>query len=306
MNSSKQRETLIGSLLAILAATAWGVSGNFSQLVFESYNVNLEWLVTIRLLISGLILLIFSQISGRKIFALWKDRRTALRLGTFGVIGMLGVQYTYLAAIAASNAATATILQYLGPLFITAYYAAKYKRLPTRIEATAVILAMLGTALLVTHGDLKTLAISNKALILGLASAVTLAIYSIIPVPLLKNNDSTVVLGWGMIIGGIIISLFKSPFSSEAVWTFTSIASIGFIVLIGSLFAFFAYLTAVRFIGPTKASLLACAEPLSASFVAVLWMDVKFDTSDWIGATLIICTILILSYNSNGTKAVEK
>ena len=39
----------------------------------------------------------------------------------FGLFGMLAVQYTYFASIKEGNAAVATLLQYLAPIFITVY-----------------------------------------------------------------------------------------------------------------------------------------------------------------------------------------
>lgn len=43
---------------------------------------------------------------------------------------MLMVQYTYFAAIKHSNAATATVLQYAGPVIIAIYLAIKNKKSP--------------------------------------------------------------------------------------------------------------------------------------------------------------------------------
>jgi hypothetical protein len=58
---------------------------------------------------------------------------------------MLAVQYTYFAAIKHGNAATATILQYLAPVFITGYAAIRAKRFPAVKEVVALVLAFVGT-----------------------------------------------------------------------------------------------------------------------------------------------------------------
>lgn len=302
MSTFTQRQKYIGKVFAVLAAIAWGVSGNFAQFAFEKRQIDPEWLVTMRLLISGFILLGMAGLGGKNIFEIWKDRKRALRLLVFGCIGMLGVQYTYLAAIQASNAATATILQYLGPVFIAVYYSWSRKQLPTRIEMVAITLALLGTALMVTHGDVSTLTLTPAALILGLLSALTLAIYSIQPIPLLKQYDSSVVVGWGMITGGILISCFRSPMDVPGTWDVWTFVSVGFIVFIASLFAFYIYLKAIHRIGAGTASLLACAEPLSAALVAVRWMGVQFSMLDWIGAVMIVSTIALLSVAEQGKK----
>ena len=121
---------------------------------------------------------------GLDLWKIWRNKRDTLLLLAFSVLGMVAVQYTYFEAIHKSNAATATVLQYMGPVFIAIYMAFKQRRLPNFIEFVAIILALTGTFLLVTHGKFGSLAISTEGLLWGIASAVALAIYSLLPVGL--------------------------------------------------------------------------------------------------------------------------
>lgn len=214
----------------------------------------------------------------------------------FGVFGMLAVQYTYFAAINASNAATATVLQYLGPAFIAVYAAACARRLPFAIEAVAVFLSIAGTYFLVTHGNPNQLVISTTALSWGLASAVALAVYSIQPVGLLRRFDASLVVGWGMLVGGVVFSFVHAPWNVTGTWDQWTFLSVFFVIVFGTLAAFYAYLSAVKILGPTTTSLLACAEPLSAAAMSVLWLHVSFGFFDWLGTALILATIVILQF----------
>jgi drug/metabolite transporter (DMT)-like permease len=148
---------------------------------------------------------------------------------------------------------------------------------------------------LVTHGDPSTLAISNTALFLGIASALALAFYTIYPLRLLQRHNSALVIGWAMLIGGFILSFFKAPWDVEGIWDTYTYSYISFIIVLGTLIPFYAYLTAVKQIGAQKSSLLASAEPLSATVVAVLWLQVPFSPIDWIGSLCIVSTIFLLS-----------
>lgn len=47
-----------GFLLALIAASLWGVSGTFGQFLFQQRGVSVEWMITVRMLISGIILLL--------------------------------------------------------------------------------------------------------------------------------------------------------------------------------------------------------------------------------------------------------
>ncbi len=208
---------------------------------------------------------------------------------------MLAIQYTYFAAIQYSNAATGTVLQYVGPVLIALYFACVRRRGPARVEGMAVLLAFLGTFLLVTHGDWHVLQISPHALFWGLASAVALAFYSIQPEQLLKENEASVLVGWGMLIGGLGFCGVSQPWDVPGMWDASTYAAVVFIVLFGTLFAFYGYLAAVKKIGPETTSLLACAEPLSAALVSVLWLQVPFGLLDWLGSACIMATLVLLS-----------
>ena len=288
-------DTQQGFVLALTSAVLWGVSGACAQYVFQNKSVTIGWLVTVRLLLAGSLLLTYAHWRGRDIGRIWQSRHSAVSLLIFGLLGMLAIQYTYFAAIQYSNAATGTVLQYVGPVLIAVYFVCVRRRWPTRAEALAVLLASLGTVLLVTHGDLTTLQISPAALFWGLASAVALAFYSIQPERLLKENEATVLVGWGMLIGGLGFCGVSQPWDVPGVWDVATYLAVAFIVLFGTLFAFYGYLAAVQKIGPEATSLLACAEPLSAAVVAVLWLDVPFAVLDWLGSVCILATIFLLS-----------
>ena len=282
--------------MAVIAATLWGVSGTCGQFLFQQRNVSVEWLMSVRMLGAGALLLLIALLRNNKdIWRIWQNPDGRKKLLVFGIFGMLTVQYTYFAAIKHSNAATATILQFSGPVFIAIYFAIwKGKRLSS-LGYLAILLAMLGTFLLVTHGSIHTLNISPLAFALGIASAISLAVYTLLPVSLLKNYSALSVIGWGLFIGGLAMSLIKAPWHPDGLWDSYTYAGTLFVVIFGTLVPFYLYLKAVQLIGGQKASLLTSAEPLSAALIAVVGLGVSFQAIDWLGAILIISTVFLLS-----------
>ncbi len=285
-----------GYILAITAAVLWGVSGTFGQYLFQYKQIRPDWLVTMRSLVSGVLLLFFAQ-QGKpeNILNIWRDKRSAVQLLLFGILGMLAVQLTYFIAISYSNAATATILQYLGPVIIVVYLAIRSKQVPISKDIVAIILALLGTFFLVTHGSIHSLSISKQALFWGISSAFALAYYTVQPIELLHKWDAKIVIGWGMVIAGIALSLYHQPWKINGSWNLTTWLLVSFIIFLGSLVAFYFYLVSVKLIGPAKASLLACTEPLSAAFFSVIWLKVPFGFFDWTGSFLIVATVFLLT-----------
>lgn len=181
--------------MGIIASAFWGVSGTLGQYLFSNKEISVEWLITVRLLISGLTLLLFAYWSNLDIFCVWKNRKNVIQLIFFSIFGMLSIQYTYFAAIKHSNAATATVLQYSGPAMIAIYTIAINKKTPKFSDILPIILAILGAFLLVTHGQLDNLIITPTALFWGLSSALALAIYSLQPRQLLEKYDSILIVG---------------------------------------------------------------------------------------------------------------
>ncbi len=297
---------LKGCGLAFMAAMLWGVSGTAGQFLFAHRGVNTEWLVAVRMLLAGVLMLGFVAIrSPRDLFTIWTRKADALRMVVFSLFGMLAVQYTYFAAINASNAATATVIQYTGPVLIVGWYAWQKKRWPTPFELLCVAMAIAGTFFMVTHGSLTSLSISKMALVWGLSSAVALAFYSVQPLTLMHKYSAPIVIGWGMLIGGLALSLVHAPWAIEGAWDAPAIGAFAFVIVFGTLIPFYAYLTAVKIVGAETSSLLACAEPLASAILAMIWLGTRFGFYDWLGTALILATVVSLALRKSEPKAVK-
>lgn len=289
-----------GITLVLTGSILWGVSGTVAQYLFQEKGFHAGWLVAVRMLISGLLLLVISSMKEKQsIWKVWQAKSSRRQLLIFGIFGMIGVQYTYFAAVEAGNAATSTLLQYLGPVLIMAYLAVKFRKMPTAAEFLAVFLALAGIFLLVTKGRMDAIAISPLELFWGLLSAGGAAVYSIQPIRLLKQWGSAVVVGWGMLIGGVAMSIVCPPWTFSGQISFLSLAAVLFVILFGTLAAFYLYMESLKYLKATESSLLGCAEPLSAAVLSVVWMGVPFTWMDWLGAGCILATIVILSKSQN-------
>ncbi|MGR6010435.1 hypothetical protein ACT7CZ_31755, partial [Bacillus cereus] len=84
---------------------------------FGVTNMSVPFLLTIRLIVAGVLLLSFSLLAKKDIFAVWKSFPSAMQLILFSIIGVLGLQYAFLGAIDASNSVVATLF----PIFSTNY-----------------------------------------------------------------------------------------------------------------------------------------------------------------------------------------
>lgn len=284
-------------LLTIIAAIGWGFSGTCSEHLFKTYGTNGEWLTSVRLLSAGFLLILICLVSGQKkaLIGILRSKRDLPVLLVFAVVGMMAVQYTYLTAIAHTNSGTATVLQYAGPAFVLFYVCLTVRRLPTWRETASLVGILIGVFLIATHGDITSLAISKAGLFWGIASAVFLAAHDIIPVRIIQTWGALPVTAWSMFIGGIVLSIVTRPFSYEPTLCLDSVLTFGGLVLVGTVFAFTAFLAGVAKIGPVKASIVASIEPIAASIFSFVWVGTHFTSYDIIGMAIILVAVYILT-----------
>ena len=202
----KQYE-VIGVIITLLGAVLWGVSGASVQFLSNFRDMNLEWLVTMRLITAGLLTVIYAWFRfGNSIFNVFHSVKDTLGLIVFGVFGMALCQYTYFRSIALAGAGIATVLQYLAPSMIIIYLLVRYGKRPSKGEMVSVILALVGTICLMGNDDgLSIESFPLMVLVWGLLSAVGVAVYSISPVDLLNKYGTLPIVGFGMLISGILM-----------------------------------------------------------------------------------------------------
>lgn len=292
----KQSKSRLWTVLAALAAVMWGISGLFAESLFKvSSKITPIWLTQIRLIISGIVLLIIATVLHQKPFSVLKDKKNTLHIIAYGIFGLLPVQVFYFIAIEMANASIATILQFIGPFFVLTYLAVTHQQVLRRLDVLAAILAFIGVFLLSTHGNFNQLAITPLALLFGLLSALGEASYTLIPVKLVKRVSSLVVTGWGMLLAGIGLMLVYSQFPSipntPRVWL-----DVSAIIIIGTIIPFQIMANALRYVKPSTVSLLDAFEPLSATVGSVLVFGLVMSEMDWLGTFLVIGSVLALNF----------
>lgn len=292
----KQSKSRLWTILAALAAVMWGISGLFAESLFKvSSKITPIWLTQIRLIISGIVLLIIAIVLHQKPFSVLKDKKNTLHIIAYGVFGLLPVQVFYFIAIEMANASIATILQFIGPFFVLTYLAVTHQQVLRRLDVLAAILAFIGVFLLSTHGNFNQLAITPLALFFGLLSAVGEASYTLIPVKLVKRVSSLVVTGWGMLFAGVGLMIVYPRFpaipNTPRAWL-----DVSAIIIIGTIIPFQIMANALRYVQPSTVSLLDAFEPLSATVGSVLIFGLVMSGMDWLGTLLVIGAVLALNF----------
>lgn len=265
--------------------------------ILNNTNLSVSFFLTVRLITAGLCILFFLAITGKQIFLIWTDISWLKQLVVFSMLGMLGVQYTFVAAIEASNASIATLLQFLGPVYIILFLSWKNKIFPPKYQIIGIIGTLIGLFLLLTNANVKVLLISKEALLWGLAVGVAFSIYTVYPARLMKEWGVLLIVGWGMLVGGVVLAGVTQVWKSDE-WTHLTVFPINLIVviiiLIGTI-AFILFLSSMKYITAVETSILSSIEPLTAMIISVFWFGQILGSWQYIGVIIMLLFVTWLS-----------
>ena len=296
-----KRYEIIGIILTLLGATLWGVSGTSVQFIGNFRNMNLEWLLTMRLITAGLLTVLYGWIrQGNVIFNVFRNWRDTLGLVIFGVFGMALCQYTYFRSIVIAGAGIATVLQYLAPSMIIIYLLVRYGKRPSTGEIISVILALAGTICLMGNNGFSFESFRSDVLFWGLLSAVGVAVYSVSPVRLLATYGTIPIVGFGMLLSGLVAAALFQQSHSYATWDVWTVVGCFNVVFLGTIVSFNAYLEGVKRIGAVSGSILSSIEPISAAFFGWALLGNQFNWVGILGMAMIIATVIIIALEKRG------
>ena len=134
----------------------------------------------------------------------------------------------------------------------------------------------------------------------GLLSAVGVAVYSVSPVRLLATYGTIPIVGFGMLLSGLVAAaLFQQP-HSYATWDVWTVVGCFNVVFLGTIVSFNAYLEGVKRIGAVSGSILSSIEPISAAFFGWALLGNQFNWVGILGMAMIIATVIIIALEKRG------
>lgn len=290
---------LRGYLSVTSAAVLWGIAGALSKYLFANRSVDPFLLVQVRMALSFLLLALgLAVVAPRQLRVGRGDLRF---LAVWGVGGMAVVQFTYLFTISETNVATAIFLQYLAPI-LTAVYAWLFER--QRLDRGMLValgFAVSGSYLLV-FGTTAQLLVSPLGLATGLLSAVALSFYTIYGSKRVDRLSPWTLLCYGLgmgslfwvVVDGVLWAagrpaLDLAPLADGTLWLF-----FGYIAALATIVPFGLYLSGLRWISPTHATVTGMLEPVMGGIAAYLFLGEHLQGVQVLGGGLIVLAVILL------------
>lgn len=293
---------LLGYAMVWTAATLFAVNGVVSKVLLEA-GLSPPRLAQMRstgaVIGLGVVLLLVARASLRV------SRRELPFLIALGVAGLAFVQWFYFIAINRLPIGIALLLQYLAPLLVALWARyALHERVRRRVWV-ALMLALLGLALVVHVWE--GLVLNGLGVAASLAAAVSFATYVLLAERAVGRRDpiSTSTYGflfaalfWAVVqplwsfpweIVGHEVSLLGNLAGSQLpVW-----ALMAWVIVLGTIAPFGLVVGALRHLSATRVGIVAMLEPVVATFVAFVWLDERLDSLQLVGGALVLVGILL-------------
>ena len=87
----------------------------------------------------------------------------------------------------------------------------------------------------------------------------------------------------------------RAPWNFAGVLDAASVAVFIYVVLFGTVIAFWSYLESLKYIRPSAVGILSSIEPLSAVLLSTVLLAVPFGLTESIGVALILLSIALLN-----------
>ena len=295
MHTLEMRPTRRGMLFVIVASSLWGTTGVVSQALANLSTTSPLSVASLRMTVAAPILLLVGwRLLGRK---MWSASRQ-----DFGLMMLIGVliaadQALYFIAISLTGVTVATLVAVCAaPVLVMVFTSVKERKAPARFSVTIVLMALIGTALLVT-GD--TTGTQHPASLLGVLVAVGSACgYAAIILFsrfLSGKYHALQINALGFSTGAICLLIVSRFVGFVGTYPLTGWVLILYLGTIPTAMAYGLFVLGMRSTPSQVASVLVLLEPLTAAILAWVLFGERLSLVGIVGAVLLLGTIFALS-----------
>lgn len=210
-------------------------------------------------------------------------------------VGVAGNFSFYFVSIAEGSVAVAVTLMYCAPVFVyLVSFLLKLER-PTPLKWAAIVLVILGIVLLTGVYDVKASAITPMAIIAGLLSGLSYAIFIFGFKYAARHGSAQAIL---VIAFATLVSILIWPSDLEQTMAVLKTSSWPLFAVLGVLGAglsFILYILGLNHITPITASILAMVEPVTATLFGIVILSESLGVAQFLGMVIILLTVTTMN-----------
>ncbi|QIN81209.1 EamA family transporter [Rubrobacter tropicus] len=281
------RNTLLGALAVVAAASTWGTLGIFSKILYAE-GVSFESLVAFRAAVGWLAVMAFLLATGglRSLKVARRDLAFLIPLGFIG-IGLFYLFYFF--TVRESAVGTAAVLLYSSPAFVVvlAWLFLREGLGPAKLVSLG--MTVCGVFLVAGAYDPSNLEVTPTVLVTGLLAGLTYGLYSIFGRPVAGRLGPAVILSYALFFGSALLV----PAAVPTLHTLAglSLASYGLLFMLAvvhTTLAFALYTFGLGRLGAGRAAIVATVEPVVAGVLGAVLLGEELTAPKVVGAGLVI------------------
>jgi drug/metabolite transporter (DMT)-like permease len=298
----RERRPAVGYTMMIAAALLFALNGTVSKVVLQSGISPLE-LTQVRATGAFIGFALVLAVTRRRSLRL--TRRELPYLVVFGIAGVALVQWLYFVSISRLPIGIALLIEYIAPILIALWAWAVFKEPIRRRIWVALVLAVVGLAVVVEVWSGLTL--DGLGVAAALAAAVAYAIYVLMAEHAVKWRDPASLTAFGFLFAALFWAAVQPLWRFPAEQLDESVSLLGhleryslpvwllllYVVVAGTMITFLLVAAALRHISATRVGIVAMLEPVAASAVAFLWLGESFGAAQLMGGAIVLAAILL-------------
>ncbi len=281
--------------MVMAAGCLWGTFGVLTKTTYANTTLGPISLALYRLVFAIPILGLLVAV---KKYQISMTRRELLLFVGFGFCSLTVFEVLYFTAFAYTTIQHAAALLYTAPAFVAILSWLILKESLTRMKILAVTLSVVGAFLMmgVIRGEPLFGSRTQIGDWLAVASGLAYSSWYIFGKVLGKNRDPAVTALLGMCFGAVmlvpVVLAFEGLRVPNSMIAWELVAAVG---IIPTALAYLLYLSGLRHIEATRASVIAIMEPLTASVLAYFFFQEMLSFDSLLGFVLIIGSIVLIS-----------
>ena len=289
----KNRPALGGQLLILLAGSFWGSMGLFvrrlNALGFSSRQV-----ACLRLTVGALVFVLLLLILDRKALKIY-PRDLPLFLG-LGLLSVLFFTFCYFRAIELMPLATAAILLYTSPIWVTLMAALCFHERLTARKLLALGLAFSGCVLV---SGLSGGSLTFYGLLVGLGAGVGYALYSILGTVALRRYPPLTVTTWTFLFAAVGSWFLSNPASLLTAMRAAPAGTLAWLIpgtaVLTAVLPYLAYTKGLQNTEAGRAAIPATVQPVVATLMGALVFHETLSLTALLGIALVLGSIALLN-----------
>lgn len=286
----------IGILLVMIAAVMWASCGVFIKILTKVGFTENE-ITFAKVGISLVLVFIFIKVIGKKI----EKIRSVKDIGLFflsGSIGYLMYGLTYAKAVAYIPISAAVVLVYTAPIIVMVCSVFLFHERLTIKKIICLVLVVCGCFLVQEIKIGKDF--STKGILLGIASGICYAVYTLANKYLLEKYDVYSISFYNFLFAFILIFILTDKTQIFYKICYSDIKTLVYLILFSMAcggVSHTLYVKALEYLEASKASIITIIEPFTASVLGMVLFHETSSIGKAIGLAMILFALVLLNVN---------